>query len=164
MRDLPASTALLLGGHRHLLTQARIAPPWQAQPRQHGPSEPRVSPRGRQRNSRVYLPSKVKSGLDGRREALTRKIPFRGEQCTRNLLKLSRVLHPLVSPAITPRRSSLRLVALSRGTRVPSVLGATCRKCLSSDSKHHRNAPEFPPEYSCGRLSRGARRQRSGGH
>ena len=147
---LPASAAPLLGGHRHLLTQTRIASPRQAQPRQHGLSEPQVCPRGRQRKSGVYLLSKVKSGLDRRREALSRKIPFRGEQRIHNLLKLSLVLHHLMSPAITLRRSRLQLAALSHRTRVPSLLWATCRKCLSGDNKRRHNAPEFPSKYSCG--------------
>lgn len=132
---------------KNCLSTARSATPaW--------PQQARMSPRGRQRNSRVYLPSKVKSGLDWQREALTRKIPFRREQCIHNLLKLSLVLHHLVSPAITPRRSRHRLVALSHGTRVPSLLWATCRKCLSGDNKHHHDGPKFPLKYSCGRLSR----------
>lgn len=124
---------------------SKIAPLWQGQPHQRSPSKPQVSPGGRRRNSRVYLPSKVKSGLDRQRKVLTREIPFKGEQGIHNLLKLLLVLHHLLSPTVTLRRSRLWLVALSRGTCVPSPLWATCRKRLSGDNKHH-NAPDFPPK------------------
>lgn len=96
-----------------------------------GPSEPCMSPSGKQRSSRVYLPSKVKFGLDRQRKVITRQILFRGQQYIHNLLKLSLVLCHLLLPAIHLRRSRLRLVALSHRTHVSSLLWAARRKCLS---------------------------------
>lgn len=128
-RGLPVPTALLLGGHRHLLSQARIAPPRRAQPRRHGPSEPRASPSGK--TSRVYLPSKVKSGRDRWRKALTREIPFGGEQRMHKVLKPSLMPHHPTSPAITPRRSRLGLVPLPRATHTCPLTAPGCLQQMS---------------------------------
>lgn len=92
------------------------------------PARPqRASPRGE--TSRVYLLSKVKSGRDRWRKALTREIPFGGEQHMCKVLKPSLMPHHPTSPAITPRRSRLGLVALPRATHTcplaaPGLLAA----------------------------------------
>lgn len=100
-----------------------------------------MCPRRRQRNSRMYLPSKVKSGLDQRRQALTRKILFRGEQHIHNLLKLSVVLHHLVLPTITLRRSRRQLCPTGHVSPCCSGLFAASASLVTVSI----TSPNFPP-------------------
>lgn len=89
------------------------------------------SPECSKRNSRTYLPSKVNSGLDQWEGIISQKDPIYRDP---SFLK---ALAGATSSRVTchdPREKQFWLVALSHGTRVPSLLWAACGKGLSGDN------------------------------